>query len=136
MGSCVRLARAGARHRDPQSVARDWRQYQACSVRETLANAAQAWVAENGHRIVGFAAATLHQGRVIGEVSMLAVDPQDQGEGVGMALTRFATEWLRGRGMRVAMIDTGGDSGHARARRLYESADYTLLPIARYFKAR
>jgi hypothetical protein len=32
-------------------------------------------------------------------------------------------------------IDTGGDPGHASARRVYEKADYTLMPIARYFKA-
>jgi hypothetical protein len=37
--------------------------------------------------------------------------------------------------MRVAMIGTGGDPGHAPARRVYEKADYTLIPMARYFKA-
>jgi hypothetical protein len=37
--------------------------------------------------------------------------------------------------VRVAMIGTGGDPGHAPARRVYESADYTLMPMARYFKA-
>ena len=33
------------------------------------------------------------------------------------------------------MIGTGGDPGHAAARRLYERAGYEKLPIARYFKA-
>ena len=37
--------------------------------------------------------------------------------------------------MRVAMIGTGGDPGHAAARRLYERAGYEKLPITRYFKA-
>jgi hypothetical protein len=37
--------------------------------------------------------------------------------------------------MRVAMVETGGDTGHAPARRVYEKADYTLSPVARYFKA-
>jgi hypothetical protein len=37
--------------------------------------------------------------------------------------------------MTVAMVETGGDSGHAPARRDYEKAGYTLLPVARYFKA-
>jgi hypothetical protein len=37
--------------------------------------------------------------------------------------------------MRVAMVETGGDPGHTAARRVYENADYTLLPVARYFKA-
>src|SRR4051794_21731161 len=51
---------------------------------------------------------------------MLAVDPARQSHGVGLALTDHATEWLRARGMRVARIGTGGDVGHAAARRLYE----------------
>jgi len=38
-------------------------------------------------------------------------------------------------GLRVGMIGTGGDPGHAPARRVYEKADYTLIPMARYFKA-
>jgi hypothetical protein len=33
------------------------------------------------------------------------------------------------------MVETGGDPGHAPARRTYEKAGYTLMPIARYFKA-
>ncbi len=34
----------------------------------------------------------------------------------------------------VAMVETGGDSGHAPARRAYEKAGFALLPIARYFE--
>jgi hypothetical protein len=36
--------------------------------------------------------------------------------------------------MKVAMVETGGDPGHAAARRTYEKAGYVHLPIARYFK--
>jgi len=114
----------------------DWRQYQDKAVRDTLADSAmQTWVAEAERGVVAFVAATLHQERLIGEISMLAVDPDDQDRGVGTALTEFATGWLRDSGMRVAMIETGGDPGHAPARRTYEKAAYTLLPVARYFKA-
>ena len=35
----------------------------------------------------------------------------------------------------MALVETGGDPGHAAARRVYEKADYTILPVARYFKA-
>lgn len=66
---------------------------------------------------------------------MLAVDPDDQGHGAGTDLTDFATDWLRGAGMQVAMVETGGDPGHAPARRVYEKADYRPLPVTRYFKA-
>jgi ribosomal protein S18 acetylase RimI-like enzyme len=70
----------------------------------------------------------------MGEISMLAVHPDHQGGGIGTALTEFALDRLKEAGMRVAMVETGGDPGHAAARRTYEKAGYVLLPIARYFK--
>jgi hypothetical protein len=36
--------------------------------------------------------------------------------------------------MAGAMVETGGDPGHAAARRTYEKVGYVHLPIARYFK--
>ena len=114
----------------------DWRHDQATAVRATLGDAGtHTWVAEENRRVLGFVAAAIDRDRGVGEISMLAVDPGDQRRGVGSALTEVATEWLRGAGARVAMVETGGDSGHAPARRVYERAGYGLLPIARYFKA-
>jgi hypothetical protein len=49
-------------------------------------------------------------------------------------LTKVATEHMRSRGMDIAVIETGGDPGHAPARAAYETAGFTLLPIARYFR--
>jgi len=65
---------------------------------------------------------------------MLAVEPDHQAGGIGTALTGFALESLKDAGMTTAMVETGGDPGHAPARRTYERAGFTLLPIARYFK--
>jgi GNAT superfamily N-acetyltransferase len=114
----------------------DWRQDQEKAVRDTLADPAmRVWVAARDRQPVGFAAATLHRERLIGEIYMLAVDPGYQKQGTGAALTGVATDWLRRSGMRVAMIDTGGDPGHAPARRVYERAGYAALSVARYFKA-
>jgi GNAT superfamily N-acetyltransferase len=115
----------------------DWRSYQAAAVRDVLtAEGMRTWVAEaeTADRVVGFAAATLHEARRIGEIVMLAVDPGEQGAGIGGALTAVATDWLRDSGMEVAMVDTGAGPGHAPARRVYDRADYTLLGVARYFK--
>ena len=70
----------------------------------------------------------------MGEISMLAVDPDYQGGGLGTVLTEFALDRLKDAGMTVATVETGGDPGHAAARRTYEKAGYVLLPIARYFK--
>jgi len=93
------------------------------------------WVAEVGASAVGFVAIELdHPERRMGEISMLAVDPDYQGSGIGTALTEFALDRLEEAGMTVAMVETGGDPGHAAARRTYEKAGYVHLPIARYFK--
>ena len=114
----------------------DWRRYQENAVRTVLADrTVQVWVAGAEGAATGFVAATLHSERIIGEIVMLAVDPDAQDRGTGTALTEFATGWLRDAGMRIAMVETGGDDGHSPARRVYEKADYVLLPVARYFKA-
>lgn len=65
---------------------------------------------------------------------MIAVDPDVQKRGIGAALTDLALEWMMFQGMVVVMAETGGDPGHAPARRLYKRTGFDLLPIARYFK--
>jgi len=37
-------------------------------------------------------------------------------------------------GMSVAMVETGGDPGHERARHTYEKVGFKLWLVARYFK--
>jgi GNAT superfamily N-acetyltransferase len=114
----------------------DWRIYQDQAVRDALSNnAMHVWVAEGVGKVVAFVAATLDSARLIGEIWMLAVDPEHQEVGVGTVLTEFATEWLRDSGMQVAMVQTGGDAGHAPARHVYEKSGYTLFPAAQYYKA-
>ena len=114
----------------------DWREYQRTSVEGTLANDdMHVWVAEDDGTVVAFMAVTLHTDDSMGELWMLAVDPDAQGRGLGTRLTDLATDWMRDAGMRVAMIATGADPGHAPARRTYEKAGYTALPGVQYFKA-
>jgi ribosomal protein S18 acetylase RimI-like enzyme len=114
----------------------DWREDQRRAVEEALvASKERVWVAEADGIAVGFVATNVSDpGRNMGEISMLAVDPDHQGGGIGTALTKFALERLKDAAMKMAVVETGGDPGHAAARRTYEKADYTLLPIARYFK--
>ena len=64
----------------------------------------------------------------------VAVDPPHQRAGIGSALTEFAVAWIKEQGVAVAMVETGGDPGHAPARAIYDKAGFTKLPIARYFK--
>lgn len=37
--------------------------------------------------------------------------------------------------MAVVLVSTGGDIGHAPARRTYEKAGFTPMPVVNYFKA-
>lgn len=115
----------------------DWRAGQAKEVHDVLADPAQrVWVAEKPDgEVVGFIAAKVDRDSRVGEIYMVAVDPGLQGHGIGTALTTIATDWLRESGMRVAMIETGGDPGHAPARAIYQKAGYTALPAVRFFKA-
>ena len=113
----------------------DWREDQRRAVEDFLAaKEGRVWVADADGTAVGFVAVRRHPKKGLGEIYMLAVDPYHQGGGIGTALTEFALERLKDDGMAVAMVETGGDPGHAAARRTYEKAGFVLLPIARYFK--
>jgi ribosomal protein S18 acetylase RimI-like enzyme len=115
----------------------DWREDQRRAVEDVLASKeGQVWVADVGaSTVVGFVSVGISDAqRSMGEISMLAVDPDHQGGGIGTSLTEFALDRIKDAGMTVAVVETGGDPGHAAARRTYEKAGFGLLPIARYFK--
>jgi ribosomal protein S18 acetylase RimI-like enzyme len=113
----------------------DWRVSQQQAVEGVCAAAdTQVWVAIAAGLPVGFVAVRFHAALSMGEIYMIAVDPDYQRRGIGTALTAFALERMREAGLSVAMVETGGDPGHAPARRTYEKVGFGLLPIARYFK--
>jgi ribosomal protein S18 acetylase RimI-like enzyme len=62
------------------------------------------WVAEVDASTVGFIAVKLHPETSIGEIYLLAVDPDYQDSGIGTTLTEFALEAIREAGMMVAMV--------------------------------
>ena len=114
----------------------DWRSHQQLAVEAVLSKEAiEVWVTEKAGRIAGFVAVELNPERSIGAIDMIAVDPDFQSDGIGGDLTNFALARISEAGMAIAVVETGGDPGHAPARRTYEKAGFTLLPIARYFKA-
>lgn len=115
----------------------DWREHQAGAVRATLSHPdMNVFVAVHDDEPIGFVAAVVRDRAIgLGEIEMLAVDPHHQNHGVGTALTDHGTNWLRSQGLSVAMIGTGGDRGHAPARRAYDKAGYRPVPLVRYFKA-
>lgn len=118
-----------------QSFFPDWRQDQQKSVEGVCADPeAQVWVCESGGAVAGFVA-VYQRDPTYGEIYMIAVDPDFQRQKIGQALTDHALQWMRDAGIAVAMVETGGDPGHASARHLYEAAGFRLWPVARYFKS-
>lgn len=112
-----------------------WRVSQLRAVEGVCAAAdTKVWVAIDSGSILGFVAVKLHFESSMGEIYMVAVDPDYQRRGIGTALMEFALDWMKVAGMSVAMVETGGDPGHAPARCTYEKLGFRLFPVARYFK--
>ncbi|MBW4546990.1 MAG: GNAT family N-acetyltransferase [Symplocastrum torsivum CPER-KK1] len=113
----------------------NWRVSQQKAVEDVCAaEDTNVWVAIATGSTVGFVAVKLDSESSMGEIYMVAVDPDFQGHGIGSALIEFALAWMKNAGMSVAMVETGGDPGHTPARRTYERLGFRLLLIARYFK--
>ncbi len=114
----------------------DWQTSQKEDVTAVCQNVAKytTLVAETEGRVVGFLAYELNQTEQTGEVYMLAVHPDYQKRGIGTTLNMLALAEMKERGMKLAVVGTGGDPGHAPARKAYEKVGYTALPIVRYYK--
>jgi GNAT superfamily N-acetyltransferase len=112
-----------------------WRVSQLNAVESVCTTAdMKVWVAIDSDSTVGFVAVKLHSESSMGEIYMIAVDPDYQRQGIGAALMEFALNWMKAAGMSVAMVETGGDPGHAPARCTYQKLGFGLFPVARYFK--
>lgn len=91
-------------------------------------------VAVDGGLPIGWVCTRLHPEDSMGEVYVIAVDPAYQQRGVGRSLLEHSFARVRAAGMTMVMVETGGDSGHALVRRIYESIGFEPWPVARYFK--
>lgn len=113
----------------------DWRKTQADLVVQMSGNTKlHLVVAEVDGQVAGFIAYEFHENET-GEVYFLAVHPDYQNHGIGTELNLFALQKLKEGGAKMAVVATGGDESHAPARRSYEKAGYTALPLVRYYKA-
>jgi ribosomal protein S18 acetylase RimI-like enzyme len=92
------------------------------------------WVAFQDNVLAGFVGVSIHPDDQMGEVSIIAVSPDQQRQGIGKALMNFAEQQIRNSGMKMVMVETVGDSGHESARRTYEALGYERWPVARFFK--
>lgn len=91
-------------------------------------------VADGDGALVGYVGIRLHPEDKMGEIHILAVDPNHQRHGVATALLDFAMNHIRKAGMDIVMVETGDDPGHAASRATYERAGFTRWPVARYFQ--
>jgi ribosomal protein S18 acetylase RimI-like enzyme len=114
----------------------DWRTSQKEAVEAVCKNGEKTIVrvAELDGKVVGFLAYKLDIEDQVGEVQLLAVHPEYQNRGIGTELNKLALEEMQESGMKMAKVETGGDLSHAPARRSYQKAGYTGLPLVRYFK--
>ena len=119
----------------PVAIYPDWRKSQQEVVEKICMDEKYStWVAEVDGAVVGFIVYELNHETKVGEVQLLAVHPDDQNHGIGTELNLFALQKLREGGMKLAVVGTGGDEGHAPARKSYEKAGYTGLPLMRYYQ--
>jgi ribosomal protein S18 acetylase RimI-like enzyme len=91
-------------------------------------------VADSEGVVVGFLSYILKEEVQTGEVYLLAVHPDYQNQEIGTDLNLAGLQVMKEAGMKLAVVGTGGDEGHAPARRSYEKAGYTPLPLVRYYK--
>jgi ribosomal protein S18 acetylase RimI-like enzyme len=114
----------------------DWRKSQREGVEATCLNREKisVLVAEADGKVVGFVAYELQKKDKTGEIILLAVHPEYQNIGIGTELNLVALQRMKAAGMKLAVVGTGGDEGHAPARRSYEKAGFTGLPLVRYYQ--
>ena len=114
----------------------DWEADQADAVTSSCTNPERdSFVAVLDDRPVGFVTIALNGFREgMGVIDIVGVDPDYHRRGVATRLTSFALDHMRAAGMDIAVVETGGDPGHAPARAAYEALGFTLLPVARYFR--
>jgi ribosomal protein S18 acetylase RimI-like enzyme len=114
----------------------DWRASQAEGVAEAVKDEDKytTLVAEVDGAVAGFISYSLNHDDKTGEVVLLAVHPEFQNKEIGTELNKAALDAMKEAGMKLAVVGTGGEEGHAPARRTYEKAGYTGLPLVRYYK--
>lgn len=109
----------------------DWPTQQAAAVGEAL-DANPTWVVTDHATVAGFVNVIFNNETRIGEIYMIAVDPDYQRRGLATLLTQHAISEMRSRGMTLAIVSTGGDPGHAPARATYERNGFIAFPQVLY----
>jgi mycothiol synthase len=94
--------------------------------REPWFDPAGFFIAERDGRMTGFHWTKMHD-PTLGEVYVVGVDPDEQGSGLGRALTLAGLRYLRGRGAAQAMLYV--DEDNVPAIRMYEGLGFTRTTV-------
>lgn len=112
-----------------------WRARQEADIRALLATEGdRVRVALDGDAVGGWVGLRVHPEDRMGEIHILAVDPDHQRRGIATALMKQAFAEFSAAGMAMVMVETGDDPGHAPSRATYERAGFQRWPVARYFR--
>jgi mycothiol synthase len=90
---------------------------------------------EEGGRLAGFCWTKIHtdQDPPLGEIYVVAVDPDWQGTGLGRKLTLAGLDYLAGKGLKVGMLYV--DATNRSALKLYVDLGFTIDHIDRAYAA-
>ena len=90
---------------------------------------------EEDGRLAGFCWTKVHRDEEppLGEIYVIATDPDFEGRGLGRRLTLAGLNWLAGRGLTVAMLYV--DAANVRAVHLYEDLGFTVDHVDRAYVA-
>ena len=80
------------------------------------------WVAESENAPVGYLSCHLHQDTQTGQIGLVGVNSQAQGQGVGRALVLRALNWFRREQMQQVTVVTQGRN--IPAQRLYQRCGF------------
>ena len=121
----------------PIAIYPDWRKGQQEVVENSIKderNSTLVAVAEG--KVAGYIVYSLDEGKKVGEIQLLAVRPDDQNHGIGTQLNLVVLQKMREAGMKVVTVGTGGDAGHAAARKCYEKSGFNRsIPGVHYYLA-
>lgn len=116
-----------------EGVMGNWRERKAAAVKKQQSGK-NSFVALIDGKVAGFIAYRLDNNGV-GEILNNAVDSAYRGMGIGGKMYEFVFEQMREQGALYATVTTGGDEGHAPARKAYEKAGFThFTPSRTYYR--
>lgn len=116
----------------------DWENAQSSYIREAITgDSRETWVSTDGEdKTTGFVVLTSNEETSLGEIELMAVDPEHQGQGAGKALSSFSMDRLRDLGMSHAIVATADDESHAPARSVYASAGFAPMSLQSLYMAK